>query len=250
MITLKGFAVKEFLQGYLTSDSARINQTQPTPMALCTLKGRVLANGWALELTDGVGLIVHSTLAEEVMSFLKPYAMFAKCTFHSADTPVNIEACEDEQKHFLPGWAIAAEQQSAHVQGDLSPTLSALMAEHGMVFINKNLSQKFLPQMLNLHVHGAVDFDKGCYLGQEIVARAQFRGAVKKQLAQFQWQGSAPVVGDTWQNPEGVKGDVIYVSALIEETTEKTAQQTIQQEPAPTSGSGLWVTRKLEDSAN
>ena len=72
MITLKGFAVKEFLQGYLTCDSARINKTQPTPMALCTLKGRVLANGWALELTEGVGLVVHNTLAEDVMNFLKP----------------------------------------------------------------------------------------------------------------------------------------------------------------------------------
>ena len=110
-----------------------------------------------------------------------------------------------------------------------------------MVFINKTLSQKFLPQMLDLHVHGAVDFDKGCYLGQEIVARAQFRGAVKKQLGQFQWQGLAPAIGDTWQNLEGIKGDVLYVSAAA-------SSQAGSSDLA--SGYGLWVTRKTEDSPN
>jgi folate-binding protein YgfZ len=246
MITLKGFAVKDFLQGYLTCDSARINNSLPTPMALCTLKGRVLANGWALELAEGVGLVVHRSLAEDVITFLKPYAMFAKCAFHSVDTPVNVEACEDSGRNFVAGWAIANRQDSIPEQNDISQTLSELMAEHGRVFIDKTLSQKFLPQMLDLHVNGAVDFDKGCYLGQEIVARAQFRGAVKKQLAQFQWQGSAPVVGGTWQNPEGVKGDVIYVSTLRPET----AQQSARKESASTSGYGLWVTRKTEDASD
>ena len=172
--------------------------------------------------------------------------MFAKCAFHSVDTPVNVEACEDSGRNFVAGWAIANRQDSIPEQNDISQTLSELMAEHGRVFIDKTLSQKFLPQMLDLHLHGAVDFDKGCYLGQEIVARAQFRGAVKKQLAQFQWQGSAPVVGDTWQNSEGVKGDVIYVSTLRPET----AQQSAHKESASTSGYGLWVTRKTEDASD
>jgi folate-binding protein YgfZ len=225
MITLKGFAVKDFLQGYLTSDSARINSSLPSPMALCTLKGRVLANGWALELADGVGLIVHRTLAEDVINFLKPYAMFAKCTFHTVETAVNIEACKDTKRCFLTNWAVANEQESALGEGDISATLSALMAEHGMVFINKTLSQKFLPQMLNLHVTGAVDFDKGCYLGQEIVARAQFRGAVKRGIDQFTWQGEQPAAGDDWLDQTHGKGTVISTAASGDAAN----------------GNGLWV---------
>ena len=234
MITLEGFAVKDFLQGYLTCDSARINKTQPTPMALCTLKGRVLANGWALELDSGVGLIVHKSLAQDLINFLKPYAMFAKCTFSWVDEGLTIKSSQDTEQHFLPGWAIALDKISTAEQSDLSNTLSSLMAEQGMVFISKPLSQRFLPQMLDLHIHGAVDFDKGCYLGQEIVARAQFRGAVKKQLAEFSWQGVAPVLGDTWQNPQGTKGDVIYVSRN-------------DSEESNLSGTGLWVTRKAKE---
>ena len=136
---------------------------------------------------------------------------------------------------FSPSILDSAEQE------DVSLLLSEVMAELGMVFINKTLSQKFLPQMLDLHVHGAVDFDKGCYLGQEIVARAQFRGAVKKQHAHFQWDGQAPAIGETWQDPTGVKGDVLYVGAA------PTAQETSSDNA---SGCGLWVTRKTENDAD
>ncbi len=58
-------------------------------------------------------------------------------------------------------------------------------------------ASQYLPQVLNLHNHGFVDFDKGCYLGQEIVARAQFRGQVKKTIKTFSWTTSMPSVGDT-----------------------------------------------------
>ena len=52
----------------------------------------------------------------------------------------------------------------------------------GRAQVNAELSDRFLPQMLNFQALGAVSFKKGCYTGQEIVARAQFRGQVKKRL--------------------------------------------------------------------
>ena len=56
------------------------------------------------------------------------------------------------------------------------------LTENKFVFVEAKISQKFLPQQLGLHLTGAVDFNKGCYLGQEIVARVQFRGSVKKEV--------------------------------------------------------------------
>ena len=64
------------------------------------------------------------------------------------------------------------------------------------VFIQECLSGKFLPQHLGLHLANAVDFDKGCYLGQEIVARVQFRGSVKKEIRQVDLALSEYQVGD------------------------------------------------------
>jgi hypothetical protein len=229
MITLEGFAVKEFLQGYLTCESSRINSAQPTPMGLCTLQGRVLANGWALELDQGAALIVHSSLAADVVNFLRPYAMFAKCTLGLKDVPIIVQSSDDPSENFLSGWSIAKAQTSVDSTNDISDSLNELMIKCGVAFISKPCSQKFLPQMLNLHLQGAVDFDKGCYLGQEIVARAQFRGEVKKQLSTFHWYESAPEVGTRWQDSAGVKGDIICVDAPNNETV---------------SGTGLWVVRK------
>ncbi|HKM15178.1 MAG TPA: hypothetical protein VJY63_04530 [Marinospirillum sp.] len=52
----------------------------------------------------------------------------------------------------------------------------------GRAQVDANLTDQFLPQMLNYQATGAVSFKKGCYIGQEIVARTQFRGQVKKRL--------------------------------------------------------------------
>ena len=59
LVSLEGQAVKAFLQGYLTCNSDRIEKITPTPMTLCNLKGRVVANGWALGDDTRVLLIVH-----------------------------------------------------------------------------------------------------------------------------------------------------------------------------------------------
>lgn len=52
----------------------------------------------------------------------------------------------------------------------------------GRAQVSAELADQYLPQMLNFQAQGAVSFKKGCYIGQEIVARAQFRGQVKKRL--------------------------------------------------------------------
>ena len=83
----------------------------------------------------------------------------------------------------------------------------------------------FLPQVLGMHEAGAVDFDKGCYLGQEIVARAQFRGAVKRGIDIFEWYGQVPAAGDDWTESAHGKGTVIFAAATTNAD----------------SGQGLWV---------
>jgi folate-binding Fe-S cluster repair protein YgfZ len=75
--------------------------------------------------------------------------------------------------------------------------------------------------MLALEEHGAIDFDKGCYLGQEVVARAQFRGTIKRGLAAFTIDERANVELGRAHETADAKGEVVMVGE--------------QQ--------GLWVTR-------
>ena len=85
------------------------------------------------------------------------------------------------------------------------------MAEERITDIGPPHFEQFLPQMLGLDTAGAVDFDKGCYLGQEIVARAQHRGEVKRRLVTFTFEGPPPTVGEGYEsldcviavNPDG-----------------------------------------------
>ena len=78
---------------------------------------------------------------------------------------------------------------------DASDAVMAVLIAQAFAFVSAQVSEKYLPQMLGLDRAGAVDFDKGCYLGQEIVARAQFRGEVKRHLVQFAAPDEALEVG-------------------------------------------------------
>ena len=67
----------------------------------------------------------------------------------------------------------------------------------GIAHVTRATSESFLPQMLDYDQLGAVSFTKGCYLGQEIVARTQHRGQPKRHLHRLRWNGTPmPAAGE------------------------------------------------------
>jgi len=76
-------------------------------------------------------------------------------------------------------------------------------------------SEVFVAQMLNLDVLGAIAFDKGCYTGQEVIARAHYRGRVKRRMQRFRSIGSATLaVGDSGKFRDGRSFRVVDAVAL------------------------------------
>ena len=74
--------------------------------------------------------------------------------------------------------------------------------EDGYAWVNGQTSEEFIPQMLNYHNIGGINFEKGCYLGQEIIARLEYRGKLKRKL--HRGLSISPVaVGDAVVNKEG-----------------------------------------------
>jgi folate-binding protein YgfZ len=224
--------VKVFLQGYLTCNSDRIEKNTPTPMTLCNLKGRVIANGWALGDDEQVMLVVHRSLAAAVATFLEPYAMFSKIQIQVETEAIGVtqaaEAGGEFCSPFCGHWAFAPDilTPDSAASEDQSMAIGQALINQPFAWISEAVSAKFLPQVLGMPDAGAVDFDKGCYLGQEIVARAQFRGAVKRGVDQFSWSGSCPAPGDSWEDAEHGSGTVI---------------STQNQLDAAGSGTGLWI---------
>lgn len=182
-----------FLQGYLTADLDALKPHQGLPMALCNIKGRVVASGWAFGEPSHVRLVVHASVVADIHGELGKYLLFAKSKLapvegglHFAQEPLGPEAVA------LPGtgyWLHAGADESHH-------DFANACVKAGFVVVAKPVSQTFLPQMIGLTDVGAVSFSKGCYLGQEVVARAQHRGEVKRKLRRYRFDGRAPVPGD------------------------------------------------------
>jgi len=102
----------------------------------------------------------------------------------SADKPINPDQIRFERWCALSESVTQSEalpETLPETLSDLGPWLTAEIAE-GWAWVDAQSSEEYLPQMFNLHSLGGIDLDKGCYLGQEIVARMHFRGKLKKTL--------------------------------------------------------------------
>lgn len=120
-----------------------------------------------------------------------------------------LAACVDERNVVI---LVPAEQAadlwlklvgSAATPGNYSHWQQQLI-EAGLPLVHQSTSEMFIPQMLNLHLLGGVSFKKGCYTGQEVVARMQFLGAAKRRMYRARMAtGELPLPGDEIFVPEG-----------------------------------------------
>lgn len=204
-LTLAGPDAAAFLQGYLTCDMDAIEEGAGSPMAYCNLKGRVLASGWASGRADRVGLVVHASLAEALSAHLSKYLVFSRSKLERgpnralAATPAN-GALELRPR----GWTLAPPAASGPFAD-----LDRGCIDAGFAVVSAPVSERFLPQMLGLTDIGAVNFEKGCYLGQEVVARAQYRGEVKRRIRRYRYRGERPAPGAA-TSPSGM---VVHAAA-------------------------------------
>ena len=200
-----------FLQGYLTADLDALDPQRALPMTLCNLKGRVIVSGWIFGSQTRVRLIVHATAAESVQQHLRKYLLFAKSKFTLPSSGLR----------FAPGpaatgvelaptgyWAVCdVDQDDGH------EAFADACIDARFVVVGKPVSETFLPQMLGLTEVGAVSFSKGCYLGQEVVARAQHRGQVKRGLQYYPAGGVKLATGDDLVVDDATLGTVVAVGS-------------------------------------
>ena len=191
-----------FLQGYVTSDLASITEQAWQATCFCSIKGRVLATAFVSGNASEVRFIMREEMIGPLIDSLKRYLAFAR-TCSITHEPSNAFGCIGElsedvgaQPLQLPsetnlGLLVAAHNQASGVWETLTAightADEQLWTRHeidaGFVHISRATSEEFLPQMLGFDHLGAVSYTKGCYLGQEIVARAAHRGKVKRSLA-------------------------------------------------------------------
>ncbi|MEW5505454.1 MULTISPECIES: folate-binding protein YgfZ [Pseudomonas] len=217
VLAVRGADAAKFLQGQLTCNLNYLSDTQASLGARCTQKGRMQSSFRILLQGDGVLLAMASELLEPQLADLKKYAVFSKSklTDESAawvrfglsnadqalaslglelpaetdsvarsDTLIAIRVSPGRSELWVPvehTEAVRAQLATQLQPADLNQwLLGQIRAGIGQVM--PQTRELFIPQMLNLQAVGGVSFKKGCYTGQEIVARMQYLGKLKRRL--------------------------------------------------------------------
>ena len=172
----EGDDAETFLQGQLTADITALAIDSDVLAAHCNPKGRVVSLWRVFKRDDSFVLRVPSALAETAMNNLKKFMLRAK---------VRIAVIDKETPHQVRGDSGSVRSDNSHLWGDSGSVQDSSIAEliqQGIPEILPETSEQFTPHDINLPSLGAVSFNKGCYIGQEIVARMHFLGKIKQHM--------------------------------------------------------------------
>ena len=210
VIRAVGADAASFLHGQLSNDFALLQFNQARLAAFCTAKGRMLASFIGFKRSaDEIVLICDRSLLAPTLKRLSMFVLRAQCKLSDATADFALyglsgQAAEQYASAGAAPWALQ-QQGDAHVltlypaagnpralwvapAGAVpeGPVLSEGLwqwseVQSGVATLSAPVVDAFVPQMLNYESLGGVNFKKGCYPGQEIVARSQFRGTLKRR---------------------------------------------------------------------
>lgn len=180
-IIIAGSDAKDFLQGQFTCDMNQVGET-PSFGAYCNAKGRVLANFWIAKVGEGYQICLPDCVVEVTLETLKKYGAFSKVEFFKQPRDEAIFAVETSNAYYI---------------------------KNRIAFVFSATSLLFTPQMIDWEKLGGVSFKKGCYLGQEVVARTQHLGKLKRHLYSFESTGDVLHPGDKLTNHEHIIEGVV-----------------------------------------
>lgn len=235
VIAIEGPDAKKFLQGQLTCNLDDIDPQHSAIGALCTYQGRTICNFRLLLDQDTYYLMLHPSLTESVMAYLGKYIAFSKakmtdvsdqfvhigCWGAQIETllgsevdipPLSINEVHSSTACLVIRVADSPERFSCLCSLEKGKTLWKNLATNcekmpsqswqlmnirgGIPEISLSTTEQFIPQMLNLDLIGGISFKKGCYTGQEIIARSHYLGKQKRRLFRLQTNSTvAPLPG-------------------------------------------------------
>jgi folate-binding protein YgfZ len=245
LLHLQGPDSLSFLQGQVTCDTRKLAASVALPGALCTVQGRVVGDFLLCALGERhLVLRLRRDVRATMAAVLAKYIIFSKaeleperedwlvlgCWGPAAGAAVLDSFGTRPQGKFGAssgeGFALvqtdeAGQQFELYLHADAAPGLlqklgermdtgseadwQALQIAHGIARIEGGTSGEMIPQMLNYDVTGHISFNKGCYTGQEVVARMHYRGKPKRRL----YRATIPS-GDLLTGQRAAAGDALF----------------------------------------
>lgn len=244
LIAVSGADALTFLQGQFTNDIKQVSQAAQFT-GYCTAKGRLLALFYAFSINDVIYLQCPRALIPDLVKRLRMFVLRSKVVVEDASeqfvilglastesaasiqhlplhphetshtelgTVIRLTDSHGKQRAQLIVPAEQAEQAWETLTASFSPASSStwevLDIQAGIPQVYPATKEQFVPQMINLDALNGINFKKGCYTGQEIVARTHYLGKVKRRTLLAQLSGAEPpqagdVLHDTQQQEAG-----------------------------------------------
>lgn len=232
VIEASGDDVDHFLQGQMTNDINDLNEGGSQLSAICSHKGRMIANMRLLKKENSVLMLLPPERLEAVMQRLKMFVLMSKVeiadissnmrvvglagpdaeSLLGEDAPAGIDAVScagddvcivriagDSPRFILTGPSASLDARvSAYGEtvntGELNDWLLQDIRA-GLPTVFEQTVEAFVPQMANMQLVNGVSFTKGCYTGQEVVARMQYLGSLKRRMYRVGLDGDCPAPG-------------------------------------------------------
>ncbi|MEO7205891.1 MAG: hypothetical protein ABI356_15830 [Steroidobacteraceae bacterium] len=234
ILRFTGADALSFLQGQVSNDTRQLVERAPVLAAYSTAQGRVLALIYLLPHSSGVTAILPREILSATMERMRKFILRAKVRIEdAADTLVvagrfgaspgmsgyveqdgigTAPVGHDENRH----WIIGPPDR-------IAPPADAAAAKHmeaawrladiraGLPQVYAATSEAFVAQMLNLDLLDGISFTKGCYTGQEIIARTQHLGRIKRRLSRLALPPGAWSIGQALRLTDGRHGRLTEV---------------------------------------
>lgn len=217
-ITAIGIDAEKYLQGQLTADIFALNKQQHILTAHCNAKGKILSTLRLFHYNKGFGYILRTSVAEKQLSELKKYAIFSKIRLSQKNNMTLLGVAGQGGRELLKNYfsqlpdqknSVVCLKQTALLHFNLpierfliitnsatANELTKCFLKHansqqwlafdiaaGVANIDIKNSELFIPQAINLQaLPSSISFQKGCYRGQETIARAKYRGTNRRAM--------------------------------------------------------------------
>ncbi|MEG2049479.1 MAG: folate-binding protein, partial [Comamonas sp.] len=206
VIRAQGADAASFLHGQLTQDFALLDTQHARLAAYCSAKGRMLASFIGFKTgPEEILLLCSKDLLPAMLKRLSMFVLRAQCKLTDATADFALYGIAGEAAGNDAPWTLRHADGAYTVQlypaagqpralwiapaGAAQPAGPALdeaawqwsEIASGIATLSLPVQEQFVPQMLNYESVGGVNFKKGCYPGQEVVARSQFRGTLKRR---------------------------------------------------------------------
>lgn len=220
-IDVIGNDAHRFLQGQMSINADSPKTKEAFLASLCNPKGRVISLFHISKVENGFRLFLPRDIALQTRVHLKKYAVFFKVDIIIAKISSQIlvisQPTEKSIKIAGTPFSMVIFDESHNTMNNNDNIIETIwyqtLAEYKIPWLTSNSCEQFLPHNLNLPALNAIDFKKGCFTGQEIIARMQYKGQLKQHLQLLKCEQT--IINDCKNPPNKVFQDDKKIGEVI-----------------------------------